>query len=165
MKQLCFVLLGVLLGIFLRRRPAVHISVTPVNERGEPLTMSYPLQEGKRVKLTANPTDAHGHPANLDGKASWSSSDTSTVNVAPIAEDQKGLSAWATGVVPGEATVTCSAMENGQTLEGTLEIEVTEADATQIPIVPGTPEDAPHPDQGLPPAQPVVDPRTGQRRA
>ena len=98
------------------------------------------LTDSQEVDLFAEPQDKHGHPADLDSPATWSSSDESIITVVGSA-DGKSAVAKAAGNI-GSAQVSVNGVENGQNLPtGVFAIEVKGGDAVGFNVTAGTPRE------------------------
>jgi hypothetical protein len=98
------------------------------------------LRDDQQVLLTIEPVDKKGKPAPVDGVPVWASSDETVITLVPAAD---GLSAIATGVVPGAARVVVTAdadMGSGVTpLSGSLDFNVTAGAAASLSIIAAAP--------------------------
>lgn len=98
------------------------------------------LRDDQKVLLTISPVDAKGKPASVDGAPAWASSDETVVTVVAASD---GMSAVATGVVPGTSRVVVTAdadLGSGVTpLSGSLDFTVTGGAAVAITITAAPP--------------------------
>ena len=89
---------------------------------------SLPINE--TAPVSAQPGDAQGKSTNqqFDGPLSWSVSDPSLASISPSPD---GLSAVLAGLGVGTVTVSASGSVGGNSISGTVVVQVTDV-ATQI---------------------------------
>lgn len=116
------------------------------------ISMGFRLTDSQRVTLTPRFADKHGHPAEVDGIPEWFTDNSDVVALQPAA-DGKSCVVSALGAL-GSATITMKADarlgEGVVDLFGTLVIDVTGGEATQVTLEAGTPEEIP--DEPPPPS-------------
>ena len=121
--------------------PAVAIKFFVQRDDGSPPTFGEPMTtmtDSQHVTLTAQPVDAKGFPAQVDGGLSWASSDETVVTVTPAAD---GMSADISAVSPGTAKVTATGdadLGSGVTpIVGSEDFTITAGGATQFKMTVG----------------------------
>lgn len=115
-------------------KPPKH---TPVAHGGP--VVSFQLRDNQQVQLSVEALDSEGNAA--DASASWSSSDEVVASV-----DSSGLVTASPGAAGlGATTITATVTDNsdGDTHEGTFEVEVVGSDAVTVNVTAGAPEDKP----------------------
>ena len=106
------------------------------------------LTADQQVDLSVAGEDAYGNPAPSLGDVAWVSSDESVVTVTVDPADPTKATAAAVGPV-GTAAVTVTADPDQDTgtpnVQGSLAIDVTAGDVTEVVVSAGTPVDKPAP--------------------
>lgn len=123
------------------------VTATPQFRGGKKgrLLMAFQLSDSQHVPLSIAAVDKKGKPAKLDGAPEWLVDNTELLALTPSAD---GMSCDVAAVGPlGIGTVTVKAdadLGAGRVeLIGTLEIEVTGGQATNVVINPGAPSEQP----------------------
>lgn len=99
--------------------------------------MAFQLRDSQQVQLSAEALDSEGNPA--AASTTWASSDEAVASV-----DASGLvvaSPGAAGLGTATITATVTDASDGDTHEGTFEVEVVAGDAVIVNITAGEPEE------------------------
>lgn len=100
------------------------------------------LTTEQRVKVTVNPITAGGRPAVIDGKVSFTSSDTAVANIQDHESDLNSAYVVAVGEGAAQITATFDARMGTEVREVTASgsVEIVSPEAERGEIVFGTPE-------------------------
>lgn len=124
------------------RGPRLNLLVGPISEQKVEgaQVMSLILTDSQQVALAVTATDKRGNPTGqFDQSPSWSVSDPNILAVAPAVD---GMSAVVSAAGPlGAAQVNVTALVNGNTIAGTLDVEVHAGEAVNISLVAGAPSE------------------------
>lgn len=82
---------------------------------------------------------AEGNPAKLDTPPTWTSSDTSIVLVEAVPDGMSAVISSPTPAPLGSAVVTVSAVVKGNTITGTLAVDIIAGDAVAISVTTDAP--------------------------
>lgn len=95
------------------------------------------MKINQSAPVTAQAADAQGHPTGdaFDGPLSWSVDHPEIATLTPAAD---GLSAVLAGVSPGSVVVSAAGQVQGQSVSGTLNVQIVDV-STQILLTLGTP--------------------------
>ncbi|MGL6350052.1 MAG: Ig-like domain-containing protein [Aeromonas sp.] len=99
-----------------------------------PATASIPAGFEQAFTAIATFSDGSALDVTRQGELAWSSSDATVATI----DASKGKQGQATGVAPGTVTITASGTANGTRFSATAQLEVTNAQLTDIAITPET---------------------------
>lgn len=118
----------------LARKPKRAVRIT-LTAKGDPMLIRF----DQKLPITAQPVDAQGNPAKLDGVPKW----TLSANIGALAVAADGLSAVFTPTALGAAQLKVEGDADLGTgvrlVSGTLDLNVEGGEATTILVLPGTP--------------------------
>ena len=102
------------------------------------------ITDVQKVSCSIAPVDAKGNPGQIDGAATWSTSDASIANVSPALDGLSCVIVAAGKLGTAQIVVSADADLGAgvQNITGTLDVEVVGSAATSISITPGVPEAA-----------------------
>jgi hypothetical protein len=123
---------------------SVGILIGPVEEQ---TPMSVPIKETQQVTLTANPLNAKGNPAPVDGVPEWQIDNPALGTITPAADGMTALfkASGGPGTVIAKVIADADMGAGVRSIEGTIEIIISAVvlEAVSIGITAGTPEEQP----------------------